>query len=34
VFKNIDTLRKYEEVFEEKFIYSMKKDYIIDPKKN
>jgi hypothetical protein len=34
IFKDLDELRKYEEIFEDKFVYSKKKDYIIKPKKN
>lgn len=34
IFKNLDDLKKFEEVFETKFIYSKKKDYINEPKEN
>jgi (p)ppGpp synthase/HD superfamily hydrolase len=34
IFKDLEDLRKYEEVFEDKFVYSKKKDYILNPKKN
>ena len=34
IFKDLNDLRKYEKKFEEKFLYSKKKDYIIRPKKN
>ena len=34
IFKDLEELQKFEEVFETKFIYSKKKDYINTPKEN
>lgn len=34
IFKGIDELRKFEEIFETKFIFTKKKDYIEEPKEN
>jgi hypothetical protein len=34
IFRNIDELRKYSKLFEDKYVFINKKDYINFPKEN